>query len=138
VALLCVGGVGIAYHEYDKATKPNRSAPDVVVDNYLRASLVDRDGTEEQQYACADQSGLATFKGFRDSLLSRASSLGGEVSFTWGSLIVHETGNDATVDVQLVVDSTTSGGLAGQSRHDWTFTTVDVSNWRVCGASQTS
>ena len=43
LALLCLGGVATAVIVlYNRAATPDRSAPDVVVDNYLRAFLVDR------------------------------------------------------------------------------------------------
>jgi hypothetical protein len=134
VALLCVGGVGIAYHEYDKATKPNRSAPDVVVDNYLQAILVDRDAHEAAQYTCLDQSRLASLISFRDSFIASESALGGQTTFSWTHLVVQRFGGSATVDAQLIVDTSGGSSLPGESFHEWRFTTADSSGWHVCAA----
>src|SRR5215475_2839637 len=65
VPLLCVVGIPFAFHSYDVATRPDRSAPDVVVHNYLQAFLVDRDDAVAGNFACADKSGLAPLAAFR-------------------------------------------------------------------------
>ena len=137
VSLLCVSGLGIGYHYYDKATKPNRSAPDVVVDNYLRGFLINRSDSEAAQYTCSDQSGLAAFQDFRNDFVKREASLGGAVSFGWGPLaMTPPAGSRSDVSVTITVD--TSGGrtLPGESIHNWTFNTTDKSGWQVCGATE--
>ena len=53
VALLCLGGVGVFISLYDEATEIRRTAPDAVVDGYLRAYLVNRNEDETKLYTCA-------------------------------------------------------------------------------------
>lgn len=60
VPLLCIGGIPFVFHSYDTATQPGRSAPDVAVHNYLQAFLVNRNDAAATQFACVDQSGLAS------------------------------------------------------------------------------
>jgi len=135
VALLCVGGVGIAYHEYDKATKPNRSSPDVAVDNYLQAFLVDRSGSETAQYSCTDVSGLKAFQIFRNTATSYAADRGQAVSFSWQIGIVDASGASATVDVDITQVTLNQGAQVGRSVHPWQMTTNNVAGWHVCAAS---
>ena len=46
----------MAYALYDKATAPDRSAPDVAVDNYLRAALFERDAVVAYLFVCREPS----------------------------------------------------------------------------------
>ncbi len=53
--IACVGALILAagitfYVVYDRATAPDRSAPDVVVDNYLREFLVHRDDAAARKF----------------------------------------------------------------------------------------
>ena len=48
-------GVATAFVLYERAATPDRSAPDVVVDNYLRAFLVDRERIRAELFTCEDQ-----------------------------------------------------------------------------------
>ena len=94
VALLCLGGLGVGLVLYDQATEPDRSAPDVVVDNYLRALLVDRNDAQAALYACEDsRRWLASLQALRDEI-DRAGAAVGHVQsrVTWGELTVSETG----------------------------------------------
>jgi hypothetical protein len=139
VSLLCVAALGFGYHYYNKATTPNRSAPDVVVDNYLRAVLVDQDNSEAGQYLCGKPTTSSTLTTFRNQFVSREKSLGGTATFSWGPLKVARSGSSqALVTVDLVVVTTGGTSLPGKSVHEWLFTTVDQSGWRVCGAVQQS
>lgn len=137
VSLLCVSGLVVAYHLYDNATKPDRSAPDVVVDNYLRAFLVHRDDDEASQYTCADQSGLADFKKFLLDIELREKILSVATSFTWKTTNVIGVGSKAFVEVRLTVDTSaaSSVGITAESIHDWRFQTVRAIDWRVCGST---
>jgi hypothetical protein len=138
LSLACVGGLGVAYHLYDKATAPNRSAPDVVVDNYLQASLVDRNDSGATVYTCGDQSALASFTDFRQSLVIHASSVGAVASFRWTGLMVARAGDGATVSVNIVVSTSGASSLPGESVHAWIFATINSSDWCVKSATQVS
>ena len=75
LALLCLGGWLTGYVLYDRAAAPDRSAPDVVVDNYLRAFLVDRNDTRaDQSPVRARQTWLAELRLLRDDLQRESSA----------------------------------------------------------------
>lgn len=135
VALLCLGGSLVAYRLYDDATGPDRSAPDVVVDNYLRAYLVDRDDARADQYVCRDAADLGPLRALRDDIQAREQQYGVRIAVTWGSLQV-ETVDErraVTTDVRRTI---ADGSERAQDR--WQFEVVDQDGWRVCGARRLS
>jgi hypothetical protein len=126
VPLLCIAGIAIGFHAYDKATRPDRSTPAAVVDNYIHAYLVDRDDTEAGQFACARASGLSAFVDFRNIY-----GLPG-VSFNWVEGIVTPIGSDsASVDVTINAVATD-----GRIPVTWLFQTDLVESWCVQSASR--
>lgn len=135
VALLCLGGLAVAYVVYDEATAPNRSAPDVVVDNYLRAYLVDRDDARADQYTCGDASGLAGMRELREDIQAREQRYSVRIVVSWGSLRVESApeGKVVTTEVRRTI---ADGSERAQDR--WRFDVVDRDGWRVCGAQRLS
>jgi hypothetical protein len=131
VALLCTGGAGVAFVAYRDATEPDRSAPDVAVDNYLRAYLVDRDDVLANQYSCGDGR-LATIADFRADLARREQRFNTKFTTTWGGLNivkVNERGADVRVDLRI------SAYVDGHQQSDlqaWTFVVEKEDGWRVC------
>jgi len=138
VALLIVAGFGTALLLYHRATAPNRTSPDVSVDNFLRAVLVDQNDDEAKQYMCSNPASLTQLAAFRDMFINNEKKLGGGASFVWGTLPVTPQGNQDSV--QADIDVSTSGGRSqpGASSHRWLFSVVNESGWRVCGAQQLS
>jgi hypothetical protein len=135
LALLLLGGIGIAYVVYDRATAPDRSAPDVVVDNFLRAYFVERDESKALLFACSDTSQLREISAFREDLESRERRFNTSFTVTWGSLTPVERADsvDVLVDLRLftVVD-----GFEQSDVQSWRFETRDQEGWRVCGAGR--
>jgi hypothetical protein len=131
LALLCLGGVGVGFILYDQATKPDRSAPDVVVDNYIRALLVNRDDTEAGQFACSDAAALAEIHSFRTDIETREKDHAIKIVVSWGSLTVQKDGERASVTTD--VRRTISDG-SERDVSTWRFDVVDADGWRVCGA----
>jgi hypothetical protein len=139
LSLLCFGGLGYAFSVYNRATKPNRSSPDVVVDNYLQAVLVDRSAASASKYSCPGAAAqLKPFIQFRDGFVSREAGLGGQVSFSWGPLHLNRDSDGTTVAVEITVDTSGGSTLAGRSLHEWSFTAVEDDEWFVCAASPTA
>lgn len=132
LALLCFGGTAAGYLLYDRATAPDRSAPDVVVDNYLRAFLVDRNDTKADLFVC-DGGGerLTELESLRDELLSREESFATRISVSWGSLSVREGSDVAEVEVDLIVSAFVNG-ISQSDRQTWLFVTRLGKDWRVC------
>lgn len=133
LAALCLGGATIGYVLYDRATAPDRSAPDVVVDNYLRAFLVDRDDTLAGQYTCASGIELGPLSDLRSDLAAREKRFNTTFQVSWGALRVDKHGKNADVAVELVI-STVVGSLAQTERQPWQFTTRQDDGWGVCTA----
>ncbi|MEV1286025.1 hypothetical protein [Micromonospora sp. NPDC049679] len=135
VLLLCMGSVGMAYALYDNATAPDRSAPDVAVDNYLRALLIERDDTAAALYSCRGADRLDAIKEFREDLQSREKRFGSEFSVQWGALAVNAERDLATVRAELKI-STVVDDFPQTDLQAWTFETRQEDGWRVCGAER--
>jgi hypothetical protein len=133
LALLCGTGAVVGFVLYDRATAPDRSAPDVVVDNYLRAFLVDRNDTKAKEFACEGQSGLGGLRGLRDDLSAREKKFNATISVSWGALKVQHTGDNAVVEVDLIISALVDG-ISQSDRQSWRFEARRVDGWRVCSA----
>ncbi|MGW0431894.1 hypothetical protein ACWDV4_05035 [Micromonospora sp. NPDC003197] len=134
-ALLCLSGIAVGYVLYDNATAPDRSAPDVVVDNYLRAFLVDRNDVQAGQYACPDTSALTELRNLRTDLQEREQRFQTTFRVSWGSLDVRRDGNSAEVRVDLTI-STVVNEISQSDRQAWRFVTRLEDDWRVCEAGR--
>ena len=132
-ALLCVGGLGIGFVLYDEATAPDRSAPDVAVDNYLRALLIERSDAAASSYACANRSELSSIESLRADIVAREQQHAISIRVSWGSLAVRET------DGRTLVTTEIQRAVSDGSERDvqaWEFEVVDDDGWRVCRAEQ--
>ena len=139
VALLCLGGVGVFISFYDDATKIERTSPDAVVDQFLRAYLVNRDDQEAALFTCKDGLDLAGISALRTQLIQREKDFNVKVNVSWRSLTVSGTEEGRrTLTADLVIAGS-SGGTALSSRTEtWSFTLVDADGWRVCSAAKVS
>ncbi len=133
LALLCLGGVGVFISFYDEATKIERSAPDAVVDQFLRAYLVNRDDQEASLFTCKDNLDLSEIEALRTDLQSRESRFSINIQVVWEGLKVSTSGSTGTVDVDL---TRTISDDSEQITKPWRFNVVDEDGWRVCGATQ--
>jgi hypothetical protein len=141
IPLLCVGAIPLAFHSYDTATRPDRSAPDVVVHNYLQAFLAEPDDASARQFVCANPSGLADLANLRGDLEARERQYHVNLAVSWGALTVVSEGRDAaSVTTTLsIVQASGSGGVGtrGEQNEEWTFGVVRTDEWRVCSAART-
>lgn len=137
VPLLCIAGIAIAFHTYDKATRPDRSTPDTALDNYLQAVLVDHDDVGAALFVCRSPAGLEVFRQFVSSQISYAAALDETVGFTWVFSAEVRTDDQVTIETAIVQDTTKGPDLVASSRHAWTFTVDGPTTWLICGASQT-
>ncbi len=136
IPVLCVGAIPLAFHSYDTATRPDRSAPDVVVHNYLQAFLADRDDAAAAQFVCSGRSDLSAVRDYRSTIEASEQRAGQSVSFTWVEAPVTSTGPDAaSVDVRVV--ATVGGVSSGGSQSDlFAFTTHLADSWCVASATK--
>ncbi|WP_406046455.1 hypothetical protein OG799_30220 [Micromonospora sp. NBC_00898] len=132
LAVLCVGGGITGFILYDRATAPDRSAPDVVVDNYLRAFLVDRNDTKASGFACGGGGDLDAVRGLRDELERREANFNVVVRVGWGALARAKSGDGELVTTTLTISSSADGQTRSSRREDWQFKVIDNDGWRVC------
>jgi hypothetical protein len=135
MVLLCLGGVGVFVSLYDGATQIKRSAPDAVVDNFLRAYLVTRDDKEASLYTCKSGLELSRLRAYRDDIVGREKDFSVGIRVSWSSLTVTTKGDKGTVTAELIktiIDRT------GRDANSWQIDVVDQDGWRVCGATQLS
>jgi hypothetical protein len=136
VALLCLGGAVTGYVLYDRATAPDRSAPDVVVANYIQAFLNDRNDAKAEQFACREEDGLRAMRTLRQELEQREASFDVVVRVRWGPLTRVKDGEGESVTTTLTISSSANGQPRSSRREDWRFHVVDEDGWRVCGGSK--
>lgn len=135
MALLCLGGVGIAISLYDGATKIERSAPDAVVDNFLGAYLVNRDDEEAALYQCKSGGDFSHIQQYRSEISTREKEFSVGIAITWSSLDVATNGDKGTVTTEL---TKTLSSQTGRRANSWQFDVVNQDGWRVCGATELS
>jgi hypothetical protein len=134
LALLCLGGVGVGFVLYNDATRSDRSAPDVAVDNYLRALLVDRNDSRAGIYECEDGFDLQQVRDLKADIEGQEQRLETTISVSWGALRV-EPRSGGAVAVTTDIRRTAQVDGSSQSLLDqWRFEVVDEDGWRVCGA----
>jgi hypothetical protein len=136
LALVCAGGAVVGFVLYDRATAPDRSAPDVVVDNYLRALLVDRNDTKAQEFACPDRTDVGDLRALRDDLVAREKRFDTAISVSWGALNAQQSGDVAVVEVDLIISAHVDG-ISQSDRQGWRFETRRSDGWGVCAAERT-
>lgn len=138
LAVLCLTGVAVAYVAYDRFTAPDRSAPDVVVDNYLRAFLVDRNDVLAEQFECPDSTvGLAQLRDLRADLIAREARFQISYVVRWGPLDVRAEDSRAEVRVELLISHLVDN-LNQVDHQQWRFVTELDDDWRVCEAGRLS
>jgi hypothetical protein len=137
LALLCLGGAGIFVTLYDNATKIKRSAPDAVVDSFLRAYLVDRDDKEASLYECKSGGSFATIASLRSDMVSREKQFGVKVSVSWGPLPVSDVDQShKTVAASLTISGASNGDTVSRHTEQWSLGVIDENGWRVCAATK--
>ncbi|MFJ5545289.1 hypothetical protein [Micromonospora chalcea] len=135
LALLCAGGAVAGFVLYDRVTAPDRSAPDVVVDNYLRAFLVDRNDTRAEEFDCAGRADADALRALRDDLVAREQRFNTKISVSWGPLAVQQSGKSAVVEVELIISASVEG-ISQRDRQRWQFETRREEGWGVCSAQR--
>jgi hypothetical protein len=135
MALLCLGGVGVVVSLYDGATEIKRSAPDAVVDNFLRAYLVNRDDTQAALYQCKSNGNFAELKALRADIVSREKQYTLGIRVSWTTLTISTRDGQTTVSTEIRRAITDGSERTSDA---WRFSMVDQDGWRVCGATKLS
>jgi hypothetical protein len=136
LGLLLAGGVATAFVLYDRATTPDRSAPDVAVDNYLRAFLVDRNDARANQFTCSSKPAeLNQLQALRDDLSARENRFATTFAISWGRLDVQTQEKQAKVRVDLIISARVDG-ISQSDRQPWQFELTRFDDgWRVCAGA---
>ncbi|WP_328349012.1 hypothetical protein [Micromonospora sp. NBC_00421] len=136
LALLCVGGGVAGYVLYERAATPDRSAPDVVVDNYLREFLVNENDTRAELLVCKGSlDGLAEMRALRDDLRNRERRFATTLTISWGALSTQRDGETAQVETDLILSAAVDG-ISQSDRQRWRFQTRLNDHWTVCDATK--
>ncbi|MEV0805630.1 hypothetical protein [Micromonospora sp. NPDC050200] len=135
LALLCVSGAVTGYVLYDRATAPDRSAPDVVVANYIQAFLADRNDTRAGEFACHNGVDIDDLRLLRDDLVARERRFDTKISTSWEDFKIQQQGDRANVEVVLIL-SAFIDGISQSDRQGWRFETQRQDGWRVCTAKR--
>ncbi|RKN30992.1 Rv0361 family membrane protein [Micromonospora musae] len=136
LALLCVGAAITGYVLYDRATTPDRSAPDVVVASYIQAFLNERDDIKTEQFVCRDGSDLDAARSLRRELEQREADFDVVVRVRWGPLTQLKEEDGESITTTLTISGSANGQSRSSRREDWRFHVVDEDGWRVCGAQK--
>ncbi|MEG3633253.1 hypothetical protein [Micromonospora palythoicola] len=134
VAALCLTGGVVGYFVYDRATTPDRSAPTIVVDSYLRAYLVERNDVRASLFSCEGVAEFETLRRLRDDLAAREERFGTTMWVSWEQFQVNRVDDNAEVRVDLTFAAEVDG-IRQSDRQSWTFTTRLNEDWRVCSAA---
>jgi len=130
LALLLLGGVATGFVLYNRAAAPDRSAPDVVVVNYLQAALVSRDPNRAKLFTC--DGSVSALDEFNAQVVQREQELG--VSFLInieGVSVTKINPRDASV-VAVIRRSASIDGIQQSLADTWRFDVQDKGGWRVC------
>ncbi|MGY3517500.1 hypothetical protein ACVMYR_14440 [Micromonospora sp. PTRAS2] len=132
LGLLLVGGGITAFVLYDRATRPDRSAPDVVVVNYLQALLVKREQSRAVLFSCGDR--LPEIEAFRDQMMAKERELGVSISVNIENVRVERSGSSSATVHAVIRRSAQVDGVQQSLTDDWRFDLSDREGWRVCAA----
>ncbi|MFF0368037.1 hypothetical protein [Micromonospora sp. NPDC005087] len=137
LAVLMLSGIIAGVVLYNRAAAPDRSAPDVVVDNYLRAFLVDRNDTRADLFTCKGGADLQAVRDLRLEVEQRESKFHVTVRVSWGPLTRTPSRDGESVGTTLIIAGSADGVPRSSRREDWLFNVVeDDDGWRVCGGTR--
>jgi hypothetical protein len=125
--VLAAAAAGTLFYIYDKATAIDRSTPEVVVDQFLRATLVQRDPGRVGLFICQQWSTQQA----NDAVRPPANP---NVDASWGNYETSRAGRTADVSVRVYL-SVESNGFQ-ESIQSWTLHLEDQDGWRVCALTK--
>ncbi|KKJ99250.1 hypothetical protein LQ51_23320 [Micromonospora sp. HK10] len=130
LALLCGTGAVAGFILYDRATAPDRSAPDVVVVNYLQAMLVARDDNKAALFTCG--SSIPSMDGLRDQIASRERELSVSFAINIEDVNVAKIDSKHAAVTAVIRRSATLDGVQQSLTDNWRFELREQDGWRVC------
>ncbi|WFE26246.1 hypothetical protein O7623_23300 [Solwaraspora sp. WMMD791] len=131
LALLCMGGAGVAFVLYANVTTPDRSTPETAALSFLDAYLLQRDDVVADLHLC-EQPSIAPLTAYRSDTVEWEQRQGTLSAMTIGQLTTESSGQDRAVLTVEVERRMPNGGLITRLTDRWRITTVDEGGWRVC------
>src|SRR5262249_8661914 len=92
-----LGGLGVGFIWYDKATTPERGTPVVALEQYLDAKFTNRDPSRAKLFECGGPR-LANIDGLLGELEDRERQFGVAIDVRWSEFVVTVNGNSADVE----------------------------------------
>ncbi|WP_432834420.1 hypothetical protein [Dactylosporangium sp. CA-092794] len=135
--LICLGGSITAYVLYDKATEPDRSTPEGVIEQYVDLKFNIRDDSRAKLFECpsADVADLDQTLNDVKALEARFST---SATIRPGSFAVSANGNEADVSSTLNIVVTESNGGQSITEQKWQFHLSKTRTWLLCKAEKLS
>ncbi|WP_435205512.1 Rv0361 family membrane protein [Micromonospora sp. bgisy143] len=130
LALLLAGGVVTGFVLYNRAAAPDRSAPDVVVVNYLQAALVSRDPNRAKLFTC--DGSVPALDEFNAQAVRREQELGVSFSINIEGVSVTKINSSSASVVAVIRRSASVDGIQQSLADAWQFDVQDRDGWRVC------
>jgi hypothetical protein len=122
-----LSGAAATLYLYGRATEPDRGTPDVAVDQFINAALVERDPVRTSLFVCEAWPPA-------EAIQQATSGVDATVSVTWSAISVSLSGSDTA---SAVVDVTYT--VAGFSDVEtWSVEVKKENGWRVCGLTRTT
>jgi hypothetical protein len=134
---LCLGGSITAYVLYDKATQPDRSTPEGVLEQYVDAKFSSRDDIRAKLFECSS-SDLADVEAALTAVKERESRFSIKVTVKPVSYDVDVRDKEANVRVTLKVLVPENDGRETVSLQEWRFSLKHDRSWLICNAKQLS
>ncbi|MFG2037739.1 hypothetical protein [Dactylosporangium sp. NPDC048998] len=136
-ALVCLGGSLTAYVLYDKATTPDRSTPEGVIEQYVDVKFNVRDDHRARLFECpsADITAVSSTLNEVKALEARYST---SATVRPGSFAVSVNGDEADVDGTLNIVVTESSGGQSITEQRWRFHLSKNRTWLLCKATKLS
>ncbi|WP_439117082.1 hypothetical protein [Micromonospora lupini] len=130
LALLCLGAVATGYVLYNRAAAPDRSAPDVVVVNYLQAALVSRDTQRAKLFTC--DGAVPAVDEFGAQMTERQQQLNVSFSINIEGVAVSKISPSEASVIAVIRRSASIDGVQQSLADTWRFDVRDRDGWRVC------
>ncbi|MFF5234300.1 hypothetical protein [Dactylosporangium sp. NPDC000521] len=132
---LCLGGSITAYILYDKATAPDRSTPEGVLEQYLNAKFNTRDNIRAGVFQCSSAD-LNDVDAALDEVKQLEARFSTNITVRPATFTVSATEKQATVDSVLHVVIPEASGQQSVSEQAWKFELRKDSSWRLCKATK--
>ncbi|MET7398444.1 hypothetical protein ABZS66_33645 [Dactylosporangium sp. NPDC005572] len=136
-ALVCLAGSLTAYVLYDKATTPDRSTPEGVLEQYIEVKFNTRDEPRAKLFECSSADLVALEQALNDAKALEA-RFSASVTITPASFDVSVHGDDADVRAILNFVVPEADGRKTTSRQEWNFELRYDKSWLICNALRVS